>query len=641
MTGNATMRPELLTATDEEITDAVGFAEPMVLRAIVYQLTGDEEVVDIVLEPAGSGIFERMVPKDSADVEMLRRKAVDLLKEYRDSGAGPMPIGPRERLATSLRLAVGVDLDEDAVALGLEELSIDPWVRSLELKKDLPAEKLAGFSVTVIGAGMAGLNTAVQLKRAGIPFTVVEKNDGVGGTWFENHYPGARVDTASRSYTHIFGVDFPYPYSFCPSDENKKYFDWIADSFGVRENIVFNTEVTSLTWHEDRAMWEVVTDGPEGPARSWSNAVVTAVGFLNRPKVAEFPGAEDFEGESWHTSRWPDDVDLTGKRVAVIGTGSTGYQLTPDLALLAEHVTVFQRTPGWLLNVPNYRNELPDQVTWLDRNMPFHTNFMRYRATRSTWMLASIAEIDPDFDDPDACNEANKRTRDACIAFLEEKVRDPELVARLTPRHPVLASRAIVVDPEYSFLDAIQRDDVTLVSGGINKITPTGVEADNGQHYEVDVIVYATGFHATEYLFPMEVTGRDGVTVNDLWKDEGARAYLGLMLPGFPNLFTIYGPNTNGGLPPAAIGELSTLYLLRCAEKLLIEDKSSVTVRREAYDRWADMIDERNRRKVWSDPRAHNYYWTEFGRSATMNPLFPSEMWRALRKPDFSELEVR
>ena len=194
----------------------------------------------------------------------------------------------------------------------------------------------------------------------------------------------------------------------------------------------------------------------------------------------------------------------------MIGTGCSGYQMVPELALEAEHVTVFQRTPQWLMGTPGYRSPFPPQVNWLDRNLPFHTNFMRLRATSAIRMFATLSEIDPDFDDPNACNPINKRMRDACIAFLKSKLGDPELVAKMTPPHPVLSARPVNVDPEYSVLDAIQRDNVTLVTDGIAADQRDGHRGVDGTQHDVDVIVYATGFHATEYLFPMTITGRDG-----------------------------------------------------------------------------------------------------------------------------------
>jgi 4-hydroxyacetophenone monooxygenase len=641
-TSEACVRSELRTASDEVIEDAVGYAEPMVLRGLLYQLTGDTEVKAIGLKQVRVGRVETVVPASDADVAMLRRKAADFLKAYRDAGAGPMGYGPRERLPESMSLLVGHPIKAEALDLMLEEIALDPWARSLQWQARPDPKRLEGFSVTIIGAGMGGLNAAVQLKRAGMRYSVIEKNSGVGGTWYENRYPGARVDTPSRTYTNLFGVDFPCPYAYGTHIENQKYYDWVADEFALRDDITFNTEVRSLTWDETAAMWEIGVEGPEGEQTLGSNAVITGVGFLNRPNMPTIEGMAEFEGPSWHTARWPDGVNLRGKRIAVIGTGCTGYQLIPELALEASHVTVFQRTPQWLFPVPGYLSPSPPQLLWLDRNLPFHTNFMRFRSFYGSGPdFAKMFDIDPDFHDPYSCSEVNKAARDRSVEFLQRKLSDPKLVAIMTPNHPAWSARPVVVDPEYCILDAIQRDNVTLVTNGISRINRTGIEAGDGSQHDVDVIIYATGFRANDFLYPMTITGRGGKTIEQLWASDGARAYLGCMMPGFPNLWALYGPNTNGGLPVAQFHEMTTLYAMQCMEKLILEGKQSVEVKEDAYWRYNRRVDEGNNMKVWSDPRAHNYWWTKHGRTASQIPFTGYEVREYLLRPDFADLEIR
>lgn len=637
---DAPVRPELLGASDETIEDAIRYADPMVLRGLLHQLTGDAELLDIELKQVMAGFFQVSIPAREQDVAMIRRKGAEFLKAYRDSGAGAISFGPRERLATSLPLISGEVIPEEELGLFVEELAFDPWARSLKWQSRPSPDRLKDFHVTIIGAGMGGLNAALQLKRAGIPYTVIEKNPEVGGTWYENRYPGARVDTPSRSYTHIFGVDFGYPNPFCEASENQKYFNWIADSFGLRDSIVFNTEVRSLTWDEATGIWEVRMDGPDGERVQRSRAVITAVGFLSRPNLPDIEGADTFRGPSWHTARWPEHMDLSGKRVAVIGTGATGYQMIPELALEAEHVTVFQRTASWVCPVPGYRSPFPPQIGWLDRNFPFHTNFMRGGRGGGSWYL-QMTSVDPDFEDPYSTSHANKCARDSCFAFLESKIKDPALLAAMTPPHPIWAARVIMVDPQYSILDAVQRDNVTLVTDEIARINRTGLETRGGAQHDVDVIVYATGFRATDYLFPMTVTGRNGITLDDLWAEDGARAYLGCMMPGFPNLWSLYGPNTNGGLGACSYHEMVTVYAMQCMERLILNGEKSVDIKEEVYWRYNRRLDDENSRRVWSDPRSQSYYWSKHGRSITQNPLMGPEMWDYLRRPVFEELVVR
>ena len=628
------IRRELLDASDEFIDDAVEFADPMVLRGLIYQLTGDPEIADTELAMFTRSAIPMPAPASPEVTQLLRRKAAEFLKAHRDSGGGPIGPGPAERLDDSIRLTWGQLIADEHIAMYAEELALNPWARSLEWKDGADLAARDGFSVTVIGAGMGGLNAALQLERAGIAFTVVEKNGGVGGTWHENRYPGARVDTPSRSYTHIVGVDFGYPNPFCPQAENQRYFDWVADNFDLRRHIQFNTEVRSLTWNDDDAMWDVHIAGPDGERTIRSNAVITAVGFLNRPNIGVVEGHESFQGPSWHTSRWPDSFDLRGKRVAVVGTGATGYQMIPELALEAGHVTVFQRTPQWVTPAPGYRSPSPPQVGWLDRNLPYYTNFMRLRTAVAGDFSQAVES------DPDSRSLPNAQARERAMEFLKSKLGQSNLVEVMTPPHPYFSARPIIVDPEYSILDAIQRDNVTLVTGGIDRVNATGIRDKEGVQHDVDVIVYATGFHATEYLFPMKIIGRGGRSIEDYWAEGGARAYRCCMVPGFPNMWSIYGPNSNGALTVPTFHEMVTLYALQCMETLIVEKKRSVDVTEAAYWRFAEAMDEANRRKVWSDPRAQNYYWTKHNRSAVMNPFSGTHMWGLLREVDFGDLEL-
>jgi 4-hydroxyacetophenone monooxygenase len=284
---------------------------------------------------------------------------------------------------------------------------------------------------------------------------------------------------------------------------------------------------------------------------------------------------------------------------------------------------------------------VPEQTLWLDRNLPYHSNFMRFRTSFGTsedWIR--MTAIDPDFDDPHSVSRTNKLLRDNAVAFLNARLNDPKLVEIMTPKHPVWSARAVLVDTDYNILDAIQRDNVTLVTDGIRRINATGIEDGAGTQHDVDVIIYATGFKANDYLYPMTITGRDGLTIEQLWAQDGPRAYVGGMMPGFPNLWSIYGPNTNGGLQVAAIHELTMLYALQCMERLILDGKRSLDVKEEAYWRFSRMVDEQNAMRVWSDRRANSYYWAE-GRSPGMNPLTGRENWHYLHRPDFADLDMR
>jgi 4-hydroxyacetophenone monooxygenase len=641
---NKSVRTELVAATDEQIDDAVGYADPMALRGLLYQLTGDETVAATKVGAVRGYTGGNAVGlTDPDDIALLRERAAAFLKSYRDAGAGPLTIGPAGRLPRSLALAGGVpQLPDEDVELWIEELGLDPWARGLTWEQR-PPERLARFSAIVVGAGMGGLNAAAQLLHAGIDVTVLEKNSGVGGTWYENRYPGARVDSPSRAYTHILGAGYDCPAPWCARDENERYFNWVADTYGVREHIAFDTEVLTMTWREATSTWEVETSGPGGKHTYTASIVVSAVGLLSRPQLPAIEGMDDFAGLSCHTARWPDGVEVGDKRVAVIGTGCSGVQLVPELAKLAAHVTVFQRTPQWLFEHEGYLSPFPDQATWLDRNFPYHANFMRFR---TNWLLGPylsgpLREIDPDFDDPYARSAVNKQVRDERLGFIRKKFAGrPDLAERMIPPHPPFSARPVQVDSDYNLYDALLRDNVTLVTDGIERVTRTGIRTREGVDHEVDMIVYATGFRANECLWPMEVLGRGGRSVHDLWAKDGPRAYLGTMLPGFPNLFLIYGPNMNpyGGLGVVNHQEMVTRWLLDCVREVVTGGENAIEVTERAYWRYNDELDERETYKIYKDSRASSYYTNDHGRSAVNCPFPGNEMWHRLRRPDLGDL---
>jgi 4-hydroxyacetophenone monooxygenase len=629
-------RAELLSADDAAIADALGYADPMALRGLLYQLTGDEALVDVELAVGVDGTLAKGVARE-ADVAMIRAKALSFLKAYRDQGAGELPIGPADRYRRSLGLTAGADIPEPDFEMWLEQSALDPWSRGLDWRTE-PPEQRARFVVGVIGTGLSGLNAAVQLKRAGLPFIVFEKNAEVGGTWFENRYPGARVDSPSRTYTHLFGVDFPYPYAFCPRDENLRYMRWIADTFAIRDRILFETEIRSVVWDEAASEWELTGDGPSG-RKTWRvNAVISGVGFLSRPKLPEIEGRERFQGVACHTAQWPDDLDISGKRVAVIGSGASGYQTTPEIAKKAAHTYLFQRTPSWCFENPTYLRPLPEPSLWLDRNFPYYVNFARFRLSwvfgPDTW--ARAFRIDPEFTDPHARSRVNKITRDGRVAFIQKKLASrPELIEKMIPKAPPLSSRPVVIDARESVFDALLRDDVTLVSDSIEAITPSGIRA-GGAEYPLDVIVYATGFKANDFLWPMDVRGRGGVSLEAAWAKDGPRAYVGAMVPGFPNFFMAYGPNTNnfGGFQIIDLVEIEIRFALQCIAGLVSQRKRSVEVSEEGYWRFNDELDREERQMIYMDPRANNYYQNKkFGRSCVNGPIDFRRMWRWLRDP--------
>jgi 4-hydroxyacetophenone monooxygenase len=631
---------EIASATNDDLADAVKFANPLILRGLLFQLTGDESLVNLPIGTMAAGIRGDMPAVVDPDaLALIHAKAVAVLEAQRDAGGARADFGPMSRLHRSMELAVGCPIPAAELDMWVEQLALEPLVRGLKWRAEPDSTRRDGFLVAVIGAGMSGLNAAVQLKSAGIPYVVLEKNGGVGGTWHENRYPGARVDSPSRTYFNAFGVDFALPYPFCVQAVNERFFNWTADHFQVRDSIELNTEVKSAIWDEAASLWEVQTRGPDGPKTWRANAVITGVGFLNRPNRPPVEGAETFAGLQFHTTNWPAGLDLAGKRVAVIGSGATSYQMTPVLAKQVGHMSLFQRTPRWVTETAGYLKPFPPQTTWLDRNFPYLTNFNRFYGS---WRarpeaLMGVMRVDPEHREEGSVSAENKRMRDQALAFMHRKLAGrPDLIEKMTPSLPPMTSRPVLVDSDDNIYDALLRDNVALVTDPITAITPHGVRTADGVEHGADIIVWATGFKANDYLYPMDIRGQGGLSLGELWSKDGARAYLGTMLPGFPNLFTLYGPNMNPfgtGLSVTDLQEMQTRFALKCCEELILTDRRSVSVKPEAYERFNAELDRNLATMVYADPRITNYYRNDFGRCSVNSGFDVRLMWRWLRDP--------
>lgn len=377
-------------------------------------------------------------------------------------------------------------------------------------------------SVVVIGGGMSGIGVAVKLQRAGVDdVTILEKAADYGGTWRENTYPGLACDVPAPFYTYTFAPNPGWTSRFAAGAEIHRYLCGVADRFGLRARTRFGCEVTGLTW-EDGAWTVAVSDGE--PLRA--DVVVAATGVLHRPRVPDLPGRDTFAGAAFHSARWDHDVALEGRRIGVVGTGSTGVQIVAELGDRGHDVVQFQRTPQWIFPMAN------TEYTVLRRAQRRWPGISRLLYRWHQWALEGFFEgiITPGW------------KRDAAGAMCRgnlRRIRDPALRARLTPTYEPMCKRLVM---SWDYYRVVQQPNVSVVAAGVERVVPEGVVTDDGRLHELDVIVWATGFDAQAFLRPIDVRGQDGVTLAELWRD-GPRAHQTIGLPGFPNLFMLLGPN--------------------------------------------------------------------------------------------------
>jgi 4-hydroxyacetophenone monooxygenase len=616
-------------------------AVPPLLPSLAYA-TGDLSLLRDDLRP--DPLLTRL-PQGGLSPEQqaeARELAFEALVRFRDGGCRLAPEPSDEMLLQILEFTVGESkmapylpvLKEELAARG-EDLRAPAW----HIDDLAPGREV---TVAVIGAGMSGILAAHRLNQAGLRFVVFEKNAEVGGTWCENSYPGCRVDNPSHNYSYAFAQRHDWPFHFSPQPVLLDYFRQCARSFGVHEHIRFHTEVLSATWSDDDLNWTLHVRGPDGDAHIAFDAVISGVGQLNRPNYPAIEGRDDFAGPSFHSARWDHSVDLTGKRVAVIGTGASAMQFIPEIAPHVEQLLVFQRTPAWIGPTPDYHDPVEPELQWLYRHVPSYAEFNRF------WMFwqtgdagLEAARVDPSWSGGTATvSAANDFLREVLVGYIQSQFADrPDLLEHVVPGYPPGAKRMIRDNGVWA--RALSRDNVELVTTGIERITSTGIVTTDGRAHDVDVIVYGTGFQASKFLTPMQVRGRTGIDLHEKWAGD-ARAYLGVTVPGFPNLFCLYGPNTNIVVNGSIIyfSECGVRYILGCFEHLLRNDRSALDVRKDVHDEFNEQVDAANRAMAWGWSEVNSWYKNDFGRVTQNWPFSLLEYWQRTLRPDPDDYEL-
>jgi 4-hydroxyacetophenone monooxygenase len=612
------------------------------LLAAVTHLTGDLSLLRDDLRPDPSNVLEPDGGLSPDQVAEARALAVDALARYRDAGSEPAPSPDPGSLRTMIDYLVGGEDVDSYLELLEEELALEGadhrapgWTKD-SVAPDTP------FTVAVIGAGMSGIVAAHRLRQAGVPVTVFEKNEDVGGTWFENVYPGCRVDVPNHLYSYSFAQTGEWPQFFSTQDVLLDYFRSCVEQFDLRPMIRFGTEVLGMELDEQRQVWRIRTrhDGVEDEAEF--NAVISAVGQLNRPNFPDIPGRDRFAGEWFHSARWDWDIDLAGKRVGVIGTGASAAQFIPAVAEQAGELLVFQRTPPWLVPSPDYHDELPEGLRWVMRHVPDYARWDRlWLFWRTHEGLLPTAKVDPEWEQQNlSVSMPNELVRQLLAGYLRMEFPDDDLYEKVLPSYPPIAKR--VVRDNGIWARTLRRDDVEVITTGIDEITEQGIRTADGVEHEVDVLIYGTGFEASKFLTPMQVRGVGGADLHEQW-DGDARAYLGLTVPHFPNLFLMYGPNTNIVINGSIIyfSECETHYILESIRMLLENGHRSMDCRPDVHDAYNEKIDAGNRAMAWGAAEVNSWYKNDKGRVAQNWPFSLLEYWQQTRLPDPSDYVLR
>jgi cation diffusion facilitator CzcD-associated flavoprotein CzcO len=458
--------------------------------------------------------------------------------------------------------------------------------------------------VLVVGAGFGGLGMAIKLDEAGErDYLVVERGDDVGGTWRDNTYPGAACDVPSQLYSFSFAPNPRWSRSFSPQPEIQGYLRDLAGRAGVLDRFRFGTTLQDAAWDDQALLWRVRTSAGDLTA----DVLVSAAGALSDPKLPDIDGLDSFAGEVFHSARWNHDADLTGKRVAVIGTGASAIQIVPEIADRVAHLDVYQRTAPWVMPRRDRAYTAPERFAF--RHLPGAQKAYRTAIYWGRECFVPAFTVNPKIAAP---------ARKAALHNIARAITDPELRRRVTPTFEIGCKRILISNDWYP---ALARHDVDLVTDPISKVTPTAVVTADGTEREVDVLIVATGFHTTDLPIAEHIRGLEGQSLAAYFSQVGMQAYKGSTVTGFPNLFFIVGPNTGlGHSSMVFMIESQIAYTVDAVRRMRTLGLAAVEPRPEAQRRWTDDVQRRMRRTVWSTGGCSSWYLDEHGRNVTLWP---------------------
>ncbi|HVT42654.1 MAG TPA: NAD(P)/FAD-dependent oxidoreductase [Acidimicrobiales bacterium] len=642
MGGDTPARPApggAATGDPARLDAAVAAAEVHPLLCAVAHLTGDLSLLRPEFSPDQTQLLVPGRGLGPEQEEEARRLAADALRAHAASGAPDHEL-TRDELVRVFGFLVGEGATAQWEAFLSEELALpgtDPRHPTWHVD-----EATGPFRCAVVGAGASGIAAAHRLRQAGVAVTAFEKNADVGGTWLENVYPGCRVDVPNQLYSFSFAQTNEWVSRFSAQPDLLAYLQDTSKELGLGDVIRFSSEVTEARFDDARRTWTLTLRSGDGAETTeMFDGIVCAVGQLNRPSFPSIPGRDDFEGQWFHSAAWDDSVELEGRRVAVIGSGASAAQFVPCVVDEVAHLDVYQRTPPWLLPTENYGDPFPPAFHDLLDLLPAYG---RWDRVWQFWLmhegLLVAARVDPEWDaHTEAVSAGNDFVRSMLIDVLRAQVEDDELFERMVPHFPPFAKRALRDDGRWAA--AMVRPDTDLISTPIERITPHGVRTVDGEEHPADVLIYGTGFTASDFVAPMRVFGSGGVELNDEWGGD-AQAYLGITVPGFPNFFMLYGPNTNLVINGSILimVECQVRYVVEAIGSLLRSGHRAMSCRRDVHERYGREMEEGNALMAWGVADVPTWYRNARGRVTQNWPFDLHSYWARTRVPDLADYEL-
>ncbi len=635
-------KPVAVMPDDARIHAALAYADPNILRLTLHHLTGDPRLAAMrtVGTPlwAGALFTYTLAPEHHEEVRQI---AFDYLKAHWGA-VDEEAFKDRAQVRETMEIFGHGPLSDAEFLMGFEEAAFDDFPRGVEWSEKPSQDVIDQYHIVVVGAGLTGIAAAVHLEQLGLRYTVIERRSGLGGTWHFNNYPEARVDSTSLIYQYKFEKKYPWTEFFASAGETLKYLRHCAEKYGVADKIIFDTSVEAGAWDEASGTWHLTVKDKSGGTRAIdANFVISASGLFSTPKLPDIPGIETYKGEVCHSTDWDPNLEIAGKRVSQIGTGASGAQLMPYISRNAKSLTVFQRTANYVLPMEGYKERISPDMQWLFDHVPLYWHWYSYGMHYLNAQLEGLQQFDPEWQAKGGLiNERNDSLRKTAVDFIKTTLASrPDLIEKVTPKYPPLARRPTVDNGWY---ESLMRDNVTLVTDGIDHATETGLVGKDGTLYESDVLICAAGFSTMKYLWPAEYVGRRGATFEDVWRKDGPRAYLGMTTPGFPNFFMFFGPNSQGRSGSFySLAECWSRYALKSIVKVIESKAKSIEVRQDAFEDYNARVDAKNKEIIWETHGKGFYYLTEEGRSVVNSPWSGPEYFAMLRTPEFADYDIR
>lgn len=639
MTASKTTEPRLsIEAIDyDKLREGVDQANIPTLLMCLVQLTGDEAWLEGAYTPRrGRGLDDNDSGGLSDEIQHdIRVAAYDGIVAWTQGRPLTIERPTNRKLAEMLTVAMTEAVPEEYGDVVAASMQLEP--APVRAQPDRPIKAI------VIGGGISGICAAMELQRMGIDFRIFEKNSEFGGTWWENHYPGCGVDTPNLTYTFSSRPTDWLKY-FPPQTEIEAYLVETAREYGLYDNVTFGARAQRAEWVEGRNQWAVSVAGADGAVTThFADILFSAVGILNIPLIPEIKGLDSFPGRIVHTSEWDDGIDLAGKRVAVVGNGASAMQVVPAIADQVGQMTIFARSKQWAAPFPQFRKPVPAGVRYLMQLFPL---YRKWAEQRLSWTFNDRVHgtlfRDPDWPEPGrAVNAINDGHREYFTRYVKEELGDrQDLLPLVLPDYPPFAKRMLLDNGWYRTL---RKPHVKLVPERLTKARGNTLVSSSGTEVEADLLILATGYQATNVLGSYEVIGREGRVLSEFWDGDNAAAYLGTLVPGFPNFFILLGPNVGSGHGGSMIRNIENQahYAMRIIDMMIEQKASSVEVREDVYDKYSARIDAEHEKLVWTHPGTENWYRNSRGRVVAITPWRNDAFWRMTRQAEVGDFELR